>query len=88
MKDSALEMLEDKLNESNVTSNKGPMNRTSNNFSSTSKPDNYSISNHKAIKKVKLLPKNLFPQLHEKTMFKAAIEYSMGNQQTTRSLND
>ena len=89
MKDSALEMLEDKLNESNVTNTtKGPMNKTSNNFSSTSKQDNYSISNHKAIKKVKLLPKNLFPQLHEKTMFKAAIEYSMGNQQTTRSLND
>ena len=90
MKDSALEMLEDNLNDSNLTTTtKGGLNRTSNNFSINSKGEQLvGVSNQKAIKKVKLLPKNLFPQLHEKTMFKAAIEYSMGNQQTTRSLND
>ena len=89
-KDSAMGVLEDNLNDSNLThTTKGAMNRTSNNFSVNSKGETLGVSNQKAIKKVKLLPKNLFPHLHEKTMFKAAIEYSMGNnQQTTRSLND
>ena len=39
-------------------------------------------------KKANFEPKNLFPTLHEKTMFKAAVEYSMGQQITARSLVD
>ena len=33
-------------------------------------------------------PKHLLPKLHDKTHFKAAIEYSLGDQVTTRSLHD
>ena len=35
-----------------------------------------------------LQPKNLLPQLHEKTFFKAAMEYSLGDRITTKALND
>lgn len=40
MKDSALEMIDDKLNDSNLTTTtKGAFNRTSNNFSANSKAE-------------------------------------------------
>ena len=35
-----------------------------------------------------LQPKNLLPQLHEKTFFKAAMEYSLGEKVKTKALND
>jgi hypothetical protein len=33
-------------------------------------------------------PRHLLPGMHDKTMFKAAVEYSMGKTITTRSLVD
>ena len=33
-------------------------------------------------------PRHLLPEMHDKTMFKAAVEYSMGKNITTRSLVD
>ena len=33
-------------------------------------------------------PRHLFPNLHEKTLYKAAVEYSMGTQITASSLRD
>jgi hypothetical protein len=37
---------------------------------------------------MRVQPRHLLPKLHEKTMFKAAIEYTMGEAITTRSLID
>jgi hypothetical protein len=35
-----------------------------------------------------LKPKNLLPNLHQKTHYKAAAEYTMGEEVTHRSLHD
>lgn len=35
-----------------------------------------------------LKPKNLLPNLHQKTHFKAAVEYTLGEEVTHRSLHD
>lgn len=35
-----------------------------------------------------LQPKNLLPNLHQKTHFKAAVEYTLGEEVTHRSLHD
>ena len=35
-----------------------------------------------------LKPKNLLPNLHQKTHFKAAVEYTLGEEVTLRSLHD
>lgn len=36
----------------------------------------------------RVLPQNLLPQLHQKTHFKAAAEYALGQATTTRSMHD
>ena len=39
-------------------------------------------------KSMQVNPRHLLPEMHDKTMFKAAVEYSMGKTITTRSLVD